>query len=101
MTEKGKKTLSLVDIYPMYKTCKGSKEKGGFHDFVEILKLYDITDEDTMLRYELFKLLTNLSKTLTKEEAKTLMKELSKHEEKYKYIALINIIPRRSEKPEW
>ena len=101
VTEKGKKTLSLVDIYPMYKTCKGSKEKGGFHDFVEILKLYDITDEDTMLRYELFKLLTNLSKTLTKEEAKTLMKELSKHEEKYKYIALINIIPRRSEKPEW
>merc|ERR1711915_1040350 len=38
--EKGKKMLSKADVFPMYKACKDSKDQGGFHDFVEILKLY-------------------------------------------------------------
>merc|ERR1711962_72504 len=28
-------------VFPLYKACKDSKDQGGFHDFVEILKLYD------------------------------------------------------------
>merc|ERR1712127_189147 len=47
--EKGKKTLSKADVFPKY--------KGGFHDFVEIMKLYDKNNDDTMLGHELFKLL--------------------------------------------
>merc|ERR1712038_491352 len=62
--------------FPMYKACKDSKDQGGFHDFVEILKLYDKNDDNTMLAHELFRLLTNLGEKLTKEEAKSLMKEL-------------------------
>ena len=50
--------------------------QGGFHDFVEILKLYDKNEDNTMLAHELFRLLTNLGEKLTKEEAKSLMKEL-------------------------
>merc|ERR1711997_433171 len=60
----------------MYVNCKGSKDQGGFHDFVEILKLYDKNDDNTMLSHELFRLLTNLGEKLTKDEAKSLMKEL-------------------------
>merc|ERR1712071_243376 len=71
--EKGKKTLSKADVFPMY---KASKDQGGFHDFVEIMKLYDKNNDDTMLGHELFKLLTNLGEKLSKEEAKSLMKEL-------------------------
>ena len=56
--------------------CKDSKDQGGFHDFVEILKLYDKNEDNTMLEHELFKLLINLGEKLTKEEAKGLMKEL-------------------------
>merc|ERR1712098_745168 len=52
---KGAKFLGKADIFPMYKACKDSKDQGGFHDFVEILKL-------------------------TKEEAKALMKELCEPE---------------------
>merc|ERR1712191_6134 len=74
--EKGKKTLSKADVFPMYKACKDSKDQGGFHDFVEIMKLYDKNNDDTMLGHELFKLLTNLGEKLSKEEAKSLMKEL-------------------------
>merc|ERR1712211_187316 len=39
--DKGKKMLSKADCYPMFKAAKDSKDQGGFHDFVEILKLYD------------------------------------------------------------
>merc|ERR1712020_79031 len=41
-TEKGQKMLT--------------KDQGGFHDFVEILKLYDKNDDNTMLSHELFRL---------------------------------------------
>merc|ERR1711939_1136002 len=74
--EKGKKILTKADVFPMYKACKDSKDQGGFHDFVEILKLYDKNDDNTILENELFKLLINLGEKLTKEEAKGLMKEL-------------------------
>merc|ERR1712045_345539 len=74
--EKGKKMLKKAEVYPMYKVCKDSKDQGGFHDFVEILKLYDKNADDTILEFELFKLLVNLGEKLTKEEAKNLMKEL-------------------------
>merc|ERR1712243_93404 len=71
-------TLKTIkpDVFPMYKACKDSKDQGGFHDFVEILKLYDKNADDTILEFELFKLLVNLGEKLTKEEAKNLMKEL-------------------------
>ena len=75
-SEKGKKTLTKAEVFPMYKACKDSKDQGGFHDFVEILKLYDKNADDTILEFELFKLLVNLGEKLTKEEAKNLMKEL-------------------------
>jgi len=74
--EKGQKMLTKAEVFPMYKACKDSKDQGGFHDFVEILKLYDKNDDNTMLAHELFRLLTNLGEKLTKEEAKSLMKEL-------------------------
>merc|ERR1712030_225638 len=80
-TEKGKKILTKADVFPMYKACKDSKDQGGFHDFVEILKLYDKNNDNTMIGNELFRLLTNLGEKLTKEEAKSLMKELCEPED--------------------
>ena len=43
---------------------------------MEILKLYDKNEDNTMLAHELFRLLTNLGEKLSKDEAKSLMKEL-------------------------
>merc|ERR1712019_60809 len=74
--EKGQKMLTKGDIFPMFKACKDSKDQGGFHDFVEIMKLYDKNDDNTIMEHELFRLLTNLGEKLSKEEAKGLMKEL-------------------------
>lgn len=75
-TEKGKRTIKIDELYPLFKKAKDSKDTGGFHDFVEILKLYDKNEDSTILEIELFRLLTNLGEKLTKEEAKGLMKEL-------------------------
>merc|ERR1711997_629111 len=74
--EKGQKMLTKADVFPMYKACKDSKDQGGFHDFVEILKLYDMNEDNTILSHQLYLLLTNLGEKLNKEEAKSLMKEL-------------------------
>jgi len=75
-SDKGKKSLKIDDFYAIFKKAKDSKDTGGFHDFVEILKLYDKNEDCTILENELFRLLTNLGEKLTKEEAKGLMKEL-------------------------
>jgi len=74
--EKGVKSITKAEAFPMFKACKDSKDQGGFHDYVEIMKLYDKNDDNTMMAFELFRLLTNLGEKLTKEEAKSLMKEL-------------------------
>merc|ERR1712018_808985 len=74
--EKGKKVIVLEDMYRLFKKAKDSKDTGGIHDFVEILKLYDKNSDKTMLSKDLFRLLTNLGEKLTKEEAKGLMNEL-------------------------
>merc|ERR1712113_572314 len=74
--EKGKKIVTLEDMYPLFKAAKESKDTGGIHDFVEILKLYDKNEDKTILHKDLFRLLTNLGEKLSKEEAKGLMTEL-------------------------
>ena len=76
LKEKGKRMIVLDEMYPIFKKAKDSKDTGGIHDFVEILKLYDKNEDKTILSKDLFRLLTNLGEKLTKEEAKGLMAEL-------------------------
>merc|ERR1712062_196399 len=85
-TEKGQKMLTKDEVFPIYKAAKDSKDQGGFHDFVEILKLYHKNNDNTMLSHELFRLLTNLGEKLSKEEAKSLMKELCDPEDEDGFI---------------
>merc|ERR1711913_163443 len=67
-SEKGKKMLSKADVFPMYKACKDSKDQGGFHDFVEILKLYDKNDDNTMIGNELSVSLPTLARSLPRKK---------------------------------
>merc|ERR1712212_426790 len=85
--EKGQKFLNKADVFPMYKACKDSKDQGGFHDFVEILKLYDKNNDDTIIGNQLFLLLVGLGEKLTKPEAKSLMKELCEPEDEDGFMA--------------
>jgi hypothetical protein len=46
--EKGAKFLKMAELLPLYKGIKDAKDAGGFHDYLEILKLYDKNADDTM-----------------------------------------------------
>merc|ERR1712130_774006 len=72
----GREIPDQARCLPHVQGLQGLQGPGRFHDFVEILKLYDKNADDTILEFELFKLLVNLGERLTKEEAKNLMKEL-------------------------
>ena len=87
--EKGQKMLSMEEVFPMFKACKESKDQGGFHDYVEVMKLYDKMGDNTMQYYELFKLLTKFGEKLSKEEAKHLMEELCEPEDVDGFTAFI------------
>jgi len=92
--EKGKKIMVIDDFYPVFKQAKDSKDAGGIHDFVEILKLYDKNDDNTILGKELFRLLTNLGEKLTKEETKNLMKELCEPEDDEGFMPFMPFLER-------
>lgn len=92
--EKGKKILKVDDVYPLFKAAKESKNTGGIHDFVEILKLYDKNEDNTILGKELFRLLTNLGEKLTKEECKNLMKELCEPEDDEGFMPFMPFLER-------
>ena len=62
LKEKGKRMIVLDEMYPIFKKAKDSKDTGGIHDFVEILKLYDKNEDKTILSKDLFRLLTNLGR---------------------------------------
>merc|ERR1712183_1264818 len=93
-TEKGRKMITKEEVFPMYVNCKASKDQGGFHDFVEILKLYDKNEDNTMLAHQLFLLLTNLGAKLNKEEAKSLMKELCEPADDVGFMPFIPFLER-------
>merc|ERR1712197_246046 len=48
--EKGKGILVMEDMYPLFKKAKDSKDPGGIHDFVEILKLFDKNEDKGLMK---------------------------------------------------
>ena len=72
--EKGKRMMVIDDFYPIYKKAKDSKDTGGLPDFVEILKLYDKNEDNTILENELFRLLTNLGKAKFSADFKSVLR---------------------------
>lgn len=92
--EKGKKNITIDDMFPIFKACKDTKDTGGIHDFVEILKLFDKNEDKTILGKELYRLLTNLGEKLGKEECKALMKELCEPEDDEGFMPFMPFLER-------
>ena len=67
------------DFYPLFKAAKDSKNTGGIHDFVEILKLYDKNEDNTILGKGLFRLLTNLGKQNKNKETGFESKQITRN----------------------
>ncbi len=58
-------------------TCLSTPEsQGNYHDFIELLKLYDKNSNGTMMLAELENLLSNLGDEIPKEDVQKLLAEL-------------------------
>ena len=58
----GEKFYTLEEILPIYSGVKKDKDQGVFEDFVECLKLYDKSENGTMVGAELLNILLTLGK---------------------------------------
>jgi myosin light chain 6 len=75
--EECKKFAKFDDVVAKVNTCLATPEsQGNYHDFVELLKLYDKNSNGTMQLAELENLLANLGDEIPKEDVQKLLAEL-------------------------
>jgi len=75
--EEGKKFAKFDEIVTKVQTAaKTPESSGNYHDFVELLKLYDKNSNGTMMLAELENLLANLGDEIPKEDVQKLLAEL-------------------------
>merc|ERR1712008_553024 len=75
--EEGKKFAKFDDIVEKVNAAKGTPDSsGGYHDYMELLKLYDKNNNGTMMLAELENILANLGDEIPKEDVQKLFAEL-------------------------
>ena len=60
--KKKEKMIKVDDFLPIFAQVKKDKDAGSFEDFMEVLKLYDKTENGTMMYAELEHILLSLGK---------------------------------------
>jgi len=80
--EEGKKFAKFDDVVAMCETAvKTPDSQGTYHDYVELLKLYDKNSNGTMMLAELDNILSNLGDEVPKEDVQKLFAELADPED--------------------
>jgi len=75
--EEGKKFAKFDEIVTKVQTAaKTPESSGNYHDFIELLKLYDKNSNGTMMLAELENLLANMGDEIPKEDVQKLLAEL-------------------------
>jgi len=75
--EEGKKFAKFDEIVTKVQTAaKTPESSGNYHDFIELLKLYDKNSNGTMMLAELENLLANMGDEVPKEDVQKLLAEL-------------------------
>lgn len=75
--EEGKKFAKFDAIVEKVLTAQKTPESSGnYHDFIELLRLYDKNSNGTMMLAELENLLANLGDEIPKEDVQKLLAEL-------------------------
>merc|ERR1712038_1334700 len=75
--EEGKKFAKFDDVVAKVQEAKNTpNSSGNYHDFVELLKLYDKNSNGTMMLAELENLLANMGDEIPKEDVQKLLGEL-------------------------
>jgi len=75
--EEGKKFAKYDDVVAKVMEGKDAKDSSGnYHDFIELLRLYDKNSNGTMMAAELENILANMGDEIPKEDVQKLMAEL-------------------------
>merc|ERR1712131_19142 len=92
--EEGKKFAKSDDIVSKVNEAKNApNSSGNYHDYVELLKLYDKNSNGTMMLAELENILSNLGDEIPKEDVQKLLAELCDPEDEdgmFPYMSFID-----------
>ncbi|XP_012260606.1 myosin light chain 1 isoform X2 [Athalia rosae] len=84
--KKGEKLLKLDEFLPIYSQVKKDKDQGCYEDFLECLKLYDKSENGTMLAAELTHTLLTLGERLTDAETDEVIRDCMDPEDEDGFI---------------
>ncbi|MGZ0918078.1 hypothetical protein ACXOKD_09085, partial [Streptococcus thermophilus] len=80
------KMIKLDDFMPLFAQVKKDKDAGSYEDFIEVLKLYDKSENGTMMYAELEHILLSLGERLEKAELEPILKECCPPEDEEGFI---------------
>uniref|UniRef100_A0A1B6MFB3 Uncharacterized protein n=2 Tax=Graphocephala atropunctata TaxID=36148 RepID=A0A1B6MFB3_9HEMI len=72
---RGEVTHTFDDFWKIYVEVRDDKNAGGFVDFVECLKIYDIAENGTMKLVDLTHMLLSLGERITEQELDEVLKD--------------------------
>jgi Ca2+-binding EF-hand superfamily protein len=84
--KKNEKKLKVDEFLPIFSQVKKDKDVGNMEDFMECLKLYDKSDNGTMMAGELSHILMALGERLEQGQVETIMKECCEPEDEDGFI---------------
>merc|ERR1711990_87634 len=93
--EEGKKFAKFDDIVEKVNAAKTTPDSSGtYHDYVELLKLYDKNSDGTMMLAELENILANLGDEIPKEDVQKLFAELCDPEDEDGFFPYMPFVDR-------
>ena len=93
--EEGKKFAKFDDIVEKVNAAKTTPDSSGtYHDYVELLKLYDKNSNGTMMLAELENILANLGDEIPKEDVQKLFAELCDPEDEDGFFPYMPFVDR-------
>jgi myosin light chain 6 len=81
-------------VQKVKEAVKEPENSGTYHDYVELCKLYDKTENGTMMLAELENFLSNLGAEIPKEDTAKLLDELADKEDEDGFIPYVPFIDR-------
>jgi Ca2+-binding EF-hand superfamily protein len=93
--EEGKKFAKFDEIVEKVNAAKSTPDSSGtYHDYVELLKLYDKNNNGTMMLAELENILANLGDEIPKEDVQKLFAELADPEDEDGFFPYMPFVDR-------
>merc|ERR1712168_266149 len=93
--EEGKKFVKYDDVVEKVKAAVATPDsQGTYHDYVELLKLYDKKSNGTMMLAELENILANLGDEIPKEDVQKLFAELCDPEDEDGFFPYMPFVDR-------